>query len=74
MRRLKRNLTKTEYLERELERALRKSFHGKMPKEIRRYLAKRTIGRMDFSNVYQMHKSIEGYADLLTQQYFSAHD
>ena len=71
MRLFNRRLTKTEFLERELERALRKSSHGKMPKATRLSLAKRTIGRMDFTNPYQMHKSIAGYADILAQKYFA---
>ena len=64
-------LTKTEYLEKSLEKALRKSSRGKMPKATRISLAKRTIRRIDLNNPYQTHKSIEGYADILTQNYLA---
>ena len=64
-------LTKTEYFERSLEKALRKSSRGKIPKATRISLAKRTVSRMDFNNPYQMHKSIEGYADILVQNYLA---
>lgn len=69
MRLFNKKLTKKEYLERKLEKALRKSSHGKMPKTIRIFLAKRTISRMDFTNPYQMHKSIESYADILVNNF-----
>lgn len=66
----KKNLTKKEYLKRQLEKELRRSSKGAMPKAIRVSLAARTIERLDFSNSYQMHKSIRGYADILVHNYF----
>ena len=66
----KKNLTKREYLKRQLEKELRRSSKGAMPKEVRVSLASRTIERLDFTNSYQMHKSIRGYADILVQNYF----
>ena len=62
-------MTKQEYLEKLLYRELRKVSKRKMPKEHCRYLAKRTVSRLDFNNSYQMHKSIQGYADLLYMNY-----
>lgn len=62
-------LTKEEYLEKLFYRELRRVSKGKMPKEHCRYLAKRTVARLDFTNSYQMHKSIQGYADLLYVNY-----
>ncbi len=71
MRFYNRKLTKNEYLERKLEKALRRSSHGKIPKTERITLAKRTIGRMDLTNPYQMHKSLQGYADILAHNYLA---
>lgn len=65
----RRNMTKKEYLTKQLEKELRRSSKGTMPKEVRTSLAKRTIERMDFNNPYQMHKSIQGYADILVNNY-----
>lgn len=64
-------MTKTEYLTSQLEKALRRSSKGKMPKSDREFLAKRTIGRLDVTNNFQMHKSIEGYAQMLVEKYFN---
>lgn len=66
----KKNLTKKEYLRRQLEKELRRSSKGAMPKSVRVSLAARTIERLDLSNSYQMHKSIRGYADILVHNYF----
>lgn len=66
----KKNLTKKEYLKRQLEKELRRASKGAMPKSIRVSLAARTVERLDFSNSYQMHKSMRGYADILVYNYF----
>lgn len=65
----RKNMTKKEYLIKKLEKELRRSSKGKMPRNVRSSLAKRTIERLDFSNTYQMHKSIQGYADLLVNNW-----
>lgn len=67
---LRKNMTKNEYLRIQLERALKRSSKGRMPKKARKALALRTIQRLDMNNTYQMHKSLEGYADILTANYF----
>lgn len=66
---LKSHLTKTEYLTRELEKEIRRASKGKIPKQTRRALAERLIGRLDFSDSFQMHKSLRGYADILVDNY-----
>lgn len=63
------NLTKKEYMTRELEKELKSVSKGKMPKETRKFLAKRTIDRLDLNNTFQMHKSIRGYAMMLVENY-----
>ena len=60
-----RRLSTRQYVLYRLERCLRKSSNGSMPKQKRKELAIRTVNRMDFNNSLQMHKSIEGYADIL---------
>lgn len=71
MKLFRKNMTKTEYLTKELEKELGRSSKGKMPKPIRRMLAVRTVQRLDRNNDYQMHKSIAGYADILVSNYFA---
>lgn len=66
----KKNMTKKEYLKRQLEKELRRSSKGAMPKAVRVSLASRTVERLDFTNSYQMHKSMRGYADILVNDYF----
>ena len=68
----RRNLTKKEYLTKQLEKELRRSSKGKMPKSVRISLARRTIDRLDFTNSFQMHKSIQGYADILANNYMKS--
>lgn len=62
---------KRKYIANKLEKCLRKTSYGCIPKRDRIFLAKRTANRLDFSNSFQMHKSIEGYADMLAESYFS---
>jgi len=69
LRLFKKDLTTREYLTRQLEKELRKSSKGTMPKDVRKRLAIRTINRLDFKNSFQMHKSIRGYADILVANY-----
>lgn len=60
-----------EYTRRELTKEIRKESKGRIPADVREELAKRTVDRMDFSNSYQMHKSLRGYAEILVQNYFA---
>ena len=53
MKLFRKNMTKTEYLTKELEKELGRSSKGKMPKPIRRMLAVRTVQRLDRNNDYQ---------------------
>ena len=65
----RRNVTKKEYLINMLEKELKRASKGTMPKSVRVAFAKRTIERMDLTNPYQTHKSIQGYADILFNNY-----
>lgn len=60
-----------EYTRRELTKEIRKESKERIPADVREELAKRTVDRMDFSNSYQMHKSLRGYAEILVQNYFA---
>ncbi len=71
MRFFNRHLTKREYLTKELEKEIRRASRGKIPKNIRISLAERTIGKMDFNNPYQMHKSLGSYAEILVHNFFA---
>lgn len=66
----RRNLTKKQYVINALTKELRYASKGRIPAKARRRLAKRTVERMDFSNPYQMHKSLRGYADILADNFF----
>jgi len=57
--------SKREYLVKELEKELKKASDGKMKRAERKDLAIRTIGRMNFDDSFQMHKSLKGYAKML---------
>lgn len=67
----RRNESLREYTQRELAKEIRKESKGRIPADVREHLAKRTVDRMDFSNSYQMHKSLRGYAEILVQNYFA---
>ena len=70
---LAKNMTRKQYATRELEKALWRRSHGKIPKKKRKELAARTIKRIDFNNPLQAHKSFDGYADLLIEQFNNHH-
>ena len=63
-----------EYTQRELAKEIRKESKGHIPADVREHLAKRTVARMDFSNSYQMHKSLRGYAEILVQNYYAKNE
>ena len=70
MRLQAKKMTKEQFMAYQLEKAIKKSSKGMIPKNIRTDLARRTVDKLDFSNPYQMHKSPQGYADIIVENYF----
>lgn len=63
-----REMTKKEDLIIQLEKEIKRSSMGTIPKEERLRLAAQAIDRLDFDNSFQMHKSLSAYADLIVEQ------
>lgn len=69
----KKNMTKQEYATLKLAKEIRRSSKGQITKDKRYILAKYVISRIDFSNPYQTHKSLRGYADIIVDKYMRGH-
>lgn len=50
--------------------AMKRNRFGTIPEAEILRMAKDTVKNLDFNNSYQMHKSPEGYADMLALDYF----
>ena len=63
-------LTNTEYFYHSLVKALFWRSHGRLSKPTREYLAKKFVDTVDFNDPKAMHKSMEGYADIILDNFY----
>lgn len=66
----RKRMTTRQLLTKDLEKELRKASKGRMPKEEREILAKRTVEKLDFNNPYQMQRSLKSYAEDIVFEFF----
>lgn len=65
---MRKRLSSKELLYKQLIKAMKRSAKGRISSDRVEELVERAIERLDFDNHYQMHKSIQGYADMLIEK------